>query len=402
MPTYNYKAINARGSMIRGQMTATGDIELEEKLSKLGLELITAKEKGESRARFGLSKNVGPKEQIMFCVHMEQMERAGVPLLEALEDLRDSVDSPKFQELLNQIHESIKNGKLFSEALQEHPKVFGNVFVGLVSAGEKTGNLADAFGHLAEHLKWQQDIRRRIKKATRYPIVLVFVLMAVISLMMLFVVPQLTEFLRNHGFDLPFHTRMLIAISDTFVNYWFIIFSVPIAAYFAITLLYKTSENFAYHIDSLMLRLPVLGPVFKKIELARFAQFFSVTFRSGIDIIDCLNTSMDVVNNRVVKEAVYFVRQGVSEGTPLTDALRISNQFPSLVIRMFKMGEDSGKMSEALENVNFFYEREVNDSVDTMVEMIQPALTVVLGGILFWIIASVFGPLYGSFEKINF
>lgn len=402
MPTFAYKAYNARGNTVRGNMTALNDIELEEKLRKLGLDLIRAKEKSEGGRRGLFRKSVSQRDLIIFCIHMEQLERAGVPILDAISDLRDSSESDALRELVSKVYDSVKGGKLLSEAMAEHPRVFSEVFTGLIGAGERTGNMGDAFMQLGKHLKWQAEIRRKIKTATRYPIVLVFIMTAVISLMMLFVVPQLTDFLKNQGFDLPLYSKALIAVSGAFVDYWYLILGIPIAAVVIALTLYRTSETVAYKLDQVALKLPFMGEVIRKIELARFCHFFAVTFRSGMDIIECIQTSENVVHNRVMKEAIYYVRQGVSEGNTITASLQVSSQFPSLVIRMFKVGEDSGKMELALENVNFFYDREVNDSVEAMIELIQPTLTIIMGGMLFWITAAVFGPLYDSFSKMNF
>lgn len=401
MPTYSYKALNARGSTVKGNMTATNEIELEEKLGKLGLDLLRFKATGNRKASL-FKRGVGLRELIIFCVHMEQLERAGVPILDALADLRDSSDSEKLRELMTKIYDEVKGGKMLSEALGMYPKTFSDVFTGLINAGERTGNMADAFGHLAEHLKWQAEIRRKVKKATRYPIALVVIMMGVISLMMLFVVPQMTEFLEAQGFELPLYSRILIAVSKAFVNYWYLILGTPIIGTLALMTLYRVSETVAYRIDAITLKLPFLGEVIRKIELARFCHFFAVTFKSGIDVIECIKTSESVVHNLVMREAVFFVRQSVGEGNSITSSLQISNQFPNLVIRMFKVGEDSGKMESSLENINFFYDREVNDSVDAMIELIQPALTIVMGALLFWVTAAVFGPLYNSFSKMNF
>lgn len=401
MPTYSYKALNARGSSVKGKMTATNEIELEEKLGKLGLDLLRYKAIGDRKVSL-FKRGVGLRELIVFCVHMEQLERAGVPILDAIADLRDSSDSETLRQLMTKIYEEVKGGKMLSEALALYPKTFSDVFTGLINAGERTGNMADAFGNLANHLKWQSEIRRKVKKATRYPIALIVIMTGVISLMMLFVVPQMTEFLEAQGFELPLYSRILIAVSKAFVGYWYLILGLPIVSVIGLMTLYRVSEAVAYRMDAITLKLPFLGEVIRKIELARFCHFFAVTFKSGIDVIECIKTSESVVHNLVMKEAVFFVRQSVGEGNSITSSLQISNQFPNLVIRMFKVGEDSGKMEQSLENINFFYDREVNDSVDAMIEMIQPALTVVMGAMLFWVTAAVFGPLYNSFDKMNF
>ena len=325
-----------------------------------------------------------------------------MPLHDALADVRDSAESPKLKDVLTGVYESVKNGMILSQAMAAYPRVFNEVFVGLIAAGEKTGNLSMSFVHLGEHLKWSAALRSKVKKASRYPIVLLLVLSGVITALMMFTVPKMIEFIVSQGFEIPIHTKALIAVSGAFQSYWYLILGMPAGLIFCLILLNRINESFAYKIDALTLKLPLIGPVVRKIDMARFTHFFAVMFNSGIDIIDSLHAAKAVVTNRVLNEAIDIVISNVTDGNSMTASLRLSNQFPNLVVRMFKVGEDSGNMNEALENINFFYNREVNDSVDSMVGAIQPILTVVMGLLIFWIIAAVFGPLYGSFSKMKF
>lgn len=400
MPTYNYTAINKEGRTIRGVVVADNELDLEARLKEQELDIVGARElMAKKGSRFGKIKL---KDMIIMCLHMEQLDRAGVPLHDAIADVRDSSDSPKLRDILTGVYESVKNGDMLSKAMAAYPRVFNEVFTGLIASGEKTGNLSDAFVHLADHLKWSAEIRRKIKKATRYPLVLLAVITAVIAVLMIFVVPKMVDFIISQGFGLPLHTRALIAVSKAFEDYWYVIIGTPVAIVLLLIAWYRLSEPFAYRMDALFLRLPLIGPTMRKIDLARFTHFFAVMFNSGIDVLEALEGAKGVVGNRVLREAVELVKTNVSEGTSLTQSLRMSNQFPNLVIRMFKVGEDSGNMKEALENINFFYNREVNDAVDSMVGAIQPILTVVMGAMIFWIIAAVFGPLYESFSKMKF
>lgn len=400
MASYNYTAINEIGRLVRGTMSADNEQDLETRLKVNGFDVVSSREVKERR--FGRFGRVRPKDLIVLCLHLEQLDRAGVPLHEALADMRDSADSPRMRDLLTAIYESIKNGNMLSTAMAQHPRVFNDVFVGLVAAGEKTGKLSESFGHLADHLKWSAELKRKVKKSVRYPIAVLFFISLAITILMTMVVPKLVSFILNQGFVIPFHTRALISVSGAFQDYWYLIFGIPATIIAIMTILYRKSFKFAYKFDRFTLKIPVIGSVFRKIDIARFTHFFAVMFNSGIDILESLQAAQGVVRNRVLKESVEKVKQSVTEGTSLTVSLRQSGQFPNLVIRMFKVGEDSGNIREALENVNFFYDREVNDSVDNMVGMIQPALTVVLGLILFWVIAAMFGPLYESFSKMKF
>lgn len=399
MPSYNYVAMNRSGHRLKGLLVAENEIDLEMRLQQLGLDIVSFRE---SKQKKSGSARIRLRDMIVLCMHLEQLDKAGVPLMEAISDLRDTTDSAKLRDVLTGVYESIKNGEVFSKALSHYPRVFDEVFIGLIAAGEKTGNLSESFHHLAEHMKWNNDLRRKVKKAIAYPITLVVVMTGVISVLMIFVVPKLVSFITAQGFEIPLHTRALIAVSAAFADYWYLILGIPVLLIFVIMTLKRTSEAFAYRLDAFMLNMPVIGPTIRKINMARFTHFFSVMFRSGIDILESLSTAKSVVSNRVIQESIDMARTSVTEGNSLTSSLRVSNQFPNLVVRMFKVGEDSGNMNEAMENINFFYNREVNDAVDGMVAVVQPMLTVVMGALIFWVISAVFGPLYQSFSKLNF
>ena len=399
MTIYTYRAMNEMGKTVRGKVTAANDLDLESRLKGIGLDLLNSKMIKESRS-VGLF-GVKIKDKIMFCVHMEQLDRAGVPILEALADVRDSTDSPKLKNILSDVFESVKTGNMLLTSLAKHPKTFDSVFTGLISAGEKTGNVHESFSNLAGHLKWSSDIRRKIKKAMMMPMFTIFMMMGAVATLMVVLVPQLTQFLESNGYELPWHTRALLATSHFFQAWWWLVMPSPVVFIFFVKTMKRVSPKFAFNWDKLMLHLPILGSPMRKIDMARFVHFFSILYNSGIDILECLKVGQQVVKNRVLLDSVQTVRRVVAEGNSLTGSLRITNNFPNLVIRMFKVGEDSGNMKEALDHVNFFYDREVNDSVDAIVGTIKPALTVFAGVLLAWIIIAMFGPLYESFSKIK-
>ena len=400
MPLYQYAAINETGQTVKGTINAVNDIDLETRLKGIGLDLVENKEVTK-KVPFFAKRRITNKDLILLCIHMEQLDRAGVPILDSLSDLRDSSDNPGMKNLMADLFETVRNGKMLSAALMTHPKVFDDIFVGLIEAGEKTGQISEVLNHLGNHIKWGEALKKKIKKATTYPIFLLIVMCGVVSIMMIYVVPKLSKFLTSQGIDLPFSTTSLIATSNAFSDYWYLIFGIPIVLIFIIKILNRTSEAFAYKFDALTLYVPVIGSTVRKIEIARFCRFFSITYKSGIGILECLEISSGVILNRIVKESVVRARQSVFDGSTLTSALRNGGQFPSLVIRMFKVGEDSGNLDSSLETVNFFYDKEVDESVEKMIGMIQPTLTIVLGVILGWIVIAVFGPLYGSFSKLG-
>lgn len=399
MTQFTYSALNERGRKIRGSIVAENEIDLEARLKEVGLDLITYREQKRKKTK---GARIKIKDMIILCLHLEQLSRAGVPIHEAIADVRDSTESTKMRDIMTDVLEKVKNGSSFSASLAAYPRVFSDVFIGLVAAGEKNGNLTDAFVNIANHMKWTGDLRRKVKKAVTYPVVLLVVMSAVIAILMVAVVPKLLKFITEQGFKIPIHTRALIYTSEAFQNHWYLIFGIPIGLFILTLTLYRASEAFAYKMDSIFLKLPAIGNTLRKIDLARFTHFFSIMFKSGINIPEALLTGRDVVKNRVIKESVDVVHRSIVEGNNLTSSLRISNQFPTMVIRMFKVGEDSGNMGDAMSNIKFFYDREVNDSVDALVGMIQPLLTLIMGALIFWVIAAVFGPLYQSFSQMKF
>lgn len=400
MALYNYHAINKEGKGVKGKITASNPLELEQKVKDMGCDLVDFS--ADKIKKNSIGGKINPKDMIMFCVHIEELDRAGIPIIDSLEDIRDTSENDKMRDLISDLVQYIKSGDKISVALKKRPDVFDELFVGLIAAGEDTGDIGSAFGHLSKHIKWNTEFKRKIKKALSYPIVLVVVMSLVITLMMLFVVPQLVDFLQKQGFELPLHTRALIATAAFFEDYWWlVIFGIPVS-FFIFLMVYRKNESVRYSVDSFLLRVPGVGPVVLKINLARFVKFFSITFNSGLGVLESLKISEKVVTNRVLKQSVQLIASHISEGSSLTDAVADTGSFPSLVVRMFRVGEESGNMERALGNVNFFYEREIDDSVETMVGMIQPALLVVMGGTLMWIIAAVFGPVYGSFSQMKF
>ena len=275
------------------------------------------------------------------------------------------------------------------------------MFTGLIAAGERTGSLYTVFHHLADHLKWLHILQKKIKSATRYPLFLGILMLGVVSMMMLYVIPQLTSFLLSQNINLPFYTTALIATSQFAADQWKLLLITPIAIGITIKYARRFSESFAFKWDNIMLNSPIFGSIIRKLEIARLCRFFSLTYASGIGILDCLEIASKVLRNRIIKESVLTARQTVIGGSSLTEALRKTNQFPSLVLRMIKVGEDSGNLESSLDNINSFYDRDVNESVDQLLGMIQPTMTVVMGGIMLWISISVFGPLYNNLSKIT-
>ncbi len=402
MPEFAYRAMDQRRRWLRGRLRAVSDLELDQRLRDRGVDLIDCKVIKATRGLNLFGSKISSRDLTQLCVHLEQMDAAGVPLLESLTEARDSVASPQLQDVITEIQRDVNEGAPLSAAFAEHPEVFGEVFPSLIAAGETTGDLTDSFKQLVRHLKWTEALNAKIKKATRYPIILGIAVFGAAMFMMIFVVPQVVEMLKMIGQELPFATLALIATSNAVQDYWYLILTIPVAVFMLFKLARRTSEDFAFKTDFLALRLPVAGEVIKKMSLARFVHIFAVTFQGGIEILDCLESAKQLIGNRCLRQAVDVVKDQVRGGDSLSLAMRTTGEFPAMVVHMVKVGEDSGNLEHTLWNVAEFYDRDVDDAVEAMISMIEPALIVVMGGMMAWIAVGVFGPLYSNLGSLGF
>lgn len=389
---------------MRGVVSAANEVDLYNQLKSSGMELVTCslvqKESGLGGASF-LRPKIKTRDLIQFFMHLEQLQAAGVPMLDSLADVRDSADNQTLKDIMTDVHRSVSDGASLSESLNNYPKVFHNLYISLIKAGEDTGDLEKSYTQLIKYLKWVDDMQTKIKKATRYPTILLVVVILTITIMMGVVVPQIVGFIKNLGQDLPFYTTALVATSEFFQTYWWVVLGTPFVLYFVYKLVRKNSEGFAYHMDSLFLRLPIAGPIIRKVSIARYAQTFGSLFSSGIDVINCLKAAQKTVSNLALVEALETVQARVQVGAPLSQAFNSSGEFPTLVIRMIKIGEESGNLTPVLMQVSEFYTKDVDEAVQGLITMIEPMLTALLGVIILWIAVGVFGPIYGSFANIQ-
>lgn len=398
MAQFRYKVIDENGKYSSGKLSAENSADLATLLREKGYELVSFKEEKENS--FSFAGKINTKEIISIFLHLEQLERAGVSIIDSISDLRDTADTKKVKNLMHEVHESIKKGNLFSESLAKRSDIFNPIHIGLITMGEKTGNLANSFSSIIEDLKWSLDIKRKTQKAFIGPSFGILIMFVVIGIMTSVVVPKVTGFILTQGLTLPTMTKSLIAFSDFVKNNWMLLIFFAPVSFFVIKILSKV-ESIGLVIDDIKIKIPVFGPIVNKIDSAKFCQFFAMTFKSGLGVIECLESSSSVVKNKAIKHSINQVKQDVSDGKSLAKALAKTGYFPNLVIRMFKIGEESGNMESALGNIKFFYDREINDSIDRLVGMVQPTLTIVMGGMIAWITIAVFGPIYSSFSNIG-
>jgi type IV pilus assembly protein PilC len=400
MALFSYRAMNPHGKLVSGRLDAMNVIDLELRLKRLDLDLIT--HSIANRASFMNSRRIKRPELITFCFHLEQLIRSGVQILEALSDLRDTVNDNSFREIIANLVESIEGGLSLSEAMAHHPDIFDTVFIGLVRAGEQSGKLPEVMEKLTENLKWQDEIAAQTKKILMYPAFMGAIILLAIGIMMGKIVPDLVQVIRTLTPVLPLQTRILIAISDFFKNYWYLLIITPIVIYSAIKMLLKTSPAARMRLDGLKLRLPFIGPILHKLILTRFATFFALMYASGINILDCLHAAEKMAGNRVIEDGLQRVGRQIADGEGVSQAFASVQLFPPLVLRMLRVGETTGALDRALANVSYFYNREVKESIARAQSIIEPALTLILGLLFGWVALSVLGPVWSVISGVKF
>ena len=402
MASYQYKAIDKTGRPARGGLDAVNEVDLELRLRRMGLDLITFKEIDRQAAAFAAGGQITRQDLVNFCFDMEQMVRSGIPLIDGLRDMRDTMDSPRFREVLTVMTEDMEGGRMLSQCMATHPAVFDTIFVSLVRAGEQSGQLPQVFQNLAETLKWEDELISQTRRLLMYPALTLVVVVGVLIALLVFLVPQIATLFKSMGMALPGQTRALLAVSGFMAQYWLIVLAVPVVAAVALIVAVRSNSKIAYLWDYTKLRLPVIGPILQKIIMSRFTNVFSLMYRSGITVLDAIKTSEDVVGNRVISDGLNRAGQQVAAGEGLTETFQNLGMFPPLVIRMLRVGETTGALDTALANVTYFYNRDVKDAVDKGLKMLGPTLTLILGGMIAFVIWAVLGPVYDILGKLKF
>ena len=400
MPDYRFKTIDSAGKVRADTMVASNPMELEKRLGSMGFDLLSYNEQSKVPRLFA-RKGISRRELINFTFHVEQLIKAGVPLLDCLKDVRDSMDYSHFTDVLQTVIDDIEGGKTLSIALSSHTQIFDKVYVTLIKVGEETGRLPEVLRQLAETIRWQDELVSKTKKIMIYPAIVSAVVLLVVSFLMIYLLPQLLPFIKSVGTEIPTHTLVLLAISDAFVNYWYVIFTFPFVVYFAYLMAIKYSPRFEYAVDGLKLKLWLFGSLILKVRLARFANYFAMMYASGSTVLDSLQISEGMMDNKVLEASVRSARQKISDGMQISESFESLGVFPSMVVRMLKVGEDTGAMDDALLNVSYFYNREVNEYIEKIEPAMMPILTVILGMIMMWIMMAVLGPVYDAVANVS-
>lgn len=399
MATFQYKAVDRNGRAARGSLDAMNDVDLELRLRRMGLDMISFRAV-EPRSIQSLGA-VKRQDVINLVFDLEQISRAGIPMLDGLRDLRDGMENPRLREILTSVVEDMEGGRMLSQCLGQHPAIFNNVFVSLVRAGEQSGQMTEVLENLGITLRMQDELAAQTRRLLVYPSVVLLVVLAVMAFLFTYLVPQVTGLLRTMGIALPLQTRVMIGVSEIVRGYWPLLLALPAVAGVAAVSLVRTNDRARLAWDYVKLHVPITGPLLQKVIMARFANVFALLYRSGITILEALRTSEAIVDNRVIGDSIARATSQINAGVSLTDAFRDLGTFPPLVIRMLRVGEATGALDTALANVTYFYNRDVRESIERGLKLLEPALIFVLGMSLLLIMWAVLSPVYDILGKLK-
>lgn len=396
MSLFRYKAMNTGGSLVRGRIDATNVADLEARLQRLGLDLIDARQLL-SRRRQGIPR----RALINFCFHLEHLLSAGVSIVDALKDLRDSIAHAQFRAVLATMVENVEGGQRFSEAMASHPRVFDAVVVNLVRAGEDSGKLPEILAGLVTSLKWQDELASHARRLATYPAILGVVTLGLLAFMMAYLVPKLTVFLKSMGRELPWHTELLISASRFVVENWYLLVGAPVAAGIVLGIALRRSFRARYLWDRLKLQVPLFGNILRRIVLARFANVLALLYGAGISVLDAIQATERVAGNEAVARGLRRAGRLISAGESIASAFEHVGLFPPLVIRMLRVGEHTGALDRLLMNVAYFFNRDAREAVERIQAMVEPAIVILIGAAIGWIMLSVLGPIYDLIARLG-
>ena len=386
---YEWEGRDRNGKPVRGEMRASGENQVQASLRRQGV-LPTKIKKRKMRS----GKSIKPKDIAIFTRQLATMMKAGVPLLQAFDIVGRGNANASVSKLLNDIRGDVETGTSLSAAFRKFPKYFDNLYCNLVEAGEAAGILEELLDRLATYMEKTEAIKSKIKSALMYPTSVVVVAFVVVAIIMIFVIPAFKSVFSSFGADLPAPTLIVMAISEFFVAYWWLIFGVIGGGIYFFLQAWKRNEKVQRVMDRLLLRLPIFGTLIDKSCIARWTRTLATMFAAGVPLVEALDSVGGASGNSVYADATIKIQQEVSTGTSLTSAMTNANLFPSMVIQMTAIGEESGSIDHMLGKAADFYESEVDDMVAGLSSLMEPIIIVFLGVIIGGIVVSMYLPIF--------
>ena len=386
---FEWEGKDRNGKTVRGELRASGEHQLQATLRRQGV-LVTKVRKRRMRS----GKKIAPKDIAIFTRQLATMMKAGVPLLQSFDIVGRGSTNPSVAKLLNDIRTDVESGSSLSSAFRKHPLYFNTLYCNLVEAGETAGILEDLLDRLAIYMEKTEAIKSKIKSALMYPIAVIIVAFVVVTLIMIFVIPAFKSVFENFGADLPAPTLFVIAMSEFFVSYWYIIFIGIFGGLYFFFQSWKRNEKMQMFMDRILLQIPIFGNLIEKSVIARWTRTLSTMFAAGVPLVESLDSVGGAAGNYIYKSATQKIQQEVSTGTSLTNAMSNANVFPSMVIQMTAIGEESGSIDHMLGKAADFYEAEVDEMVAGLSSLMEPIIIVFLGTIIGGIVVAMYLPIF--------
>ncbi len=392
MNTFTFKAAREDGKVVTGQIKAAHQNEAIRVLNLRKLQPIFIKKK-QSILKLGSGSIVAQRDLVVFSRQLAFLVESGVPIIQSLQIVQPITQSAVLKNILSQLIKSVDKGKNLSEALAEHPAVFNNLFFSLVQAGESSGKLNVLLAQLADDIESSDRLRSKVTKALMYPMFVLSVGVAIVIGLMVFVVPKFASVFESAGSELPAMTKVLMSISDFFVNNLLLVLFTLVAAPIAF-FMYLFSPAGRKFKDQLFWVLPIMGPIVRKNSLARFTKTLSYLLASGVNVTEALNNASTASNNYLVESAIQTAIARVESGQSIAQSISKEKIFPHLLSQMISIGEETGKLDATLKKVSEFYEEQVKASASAIADMIQPIFIVVLGGFVAFVVIAMYLPIF--------
>jgi len=386
---YEWEGKDRNGKQVRGEIRAGGENQVQAALRRQGVMPTKIKKR-----RMSAGKAIKPKDMAIFTRQLATMMKAGVPLLQAFDIVGRGNPNPSVTRLLNDIRTDVETGTSLSTAFRKYPLYFDNLYCNLVEAGEAAGILDQLLDRLAVYMEKTEAMKSKIKSALMYPISVLIVAFVVTAVIMIFVVPSFKEVFTSFGADLPAPTLMVIAMSEFFVKYWWLIFGGLGGGFYFFMQAWQRNQKVQIFMDKLMLKLPIFGVLVEKSSIARWTRTLSTMFAAGVPLVEALDSVGGAAGNWVFESATIKIQQEVSTGTALTAAMTNANLFPSMVLQMCAIGEESGSIDHMLGKAADFYESEVDDMVAGISSLMEPIIIVILGTVIGGIVVAMYLPIF--------
>ncbi len=386
---FEWEGKDRNGKQVRGETRAAGENQVRAALRRQGV--IPTKIK---KRRMSAGRTIKPKDMAIFTRQLATMMKAGVPLLQAFDIVGRGNPNPSVTKLLNDIRTDVETGTSLSVAFRKFPRYFDNLYCNLVEAGEQAGILDQLLDRLAVYMEKTEAIKSKIKSALMYPISVLVVAFVVVAVTMIFVIPAFKEVFTSFGADLPAPTLIVIAMSEIFVKYWWLIFGGIGGGFYFFMEAWRRSERMQMFMDRVMLKLPIFGALVDKSCIARWTRTLATMFAAGVPLVEALDSVGGASGNSVYQQATLKIQHEVSTGTALTVAMTNANLFPTMVLQMCAIGEESGSIDHMLGKAADFYEAEVDDMVAGISSLMEPIIIVVLGTVIGGIVVSMYLPIF--------